>query len=136
VAIFAAGADSHLLPQAGVDQGVAHSPYVVERGKDVSRSVELFDRVNRQDFEACERTRPGMRSRTYGGGGVLVPSEHHIGGFHPAPSAPSCSLSSPEGGRRREERARPPASERAAAPAGFHIVGRSRVMTTGSGGGP
>ncbi|MER7105531.1 SRPBCC family protein, partial [Streptomyces humidus] len=48
----------------------------------VSRSVELFDRVNRQDFEACERTQPGMSSRLYTGGGVLVPSEHHIGAFH------------------------------------------------------
>nr|WP_218042466.1 1,2-phenylacetyl-CoA epoxidase subunit PaaA [Streptomyces chartreusis] len=57
-------------------------PHVVESGKDVSRSVELFDRVNRQDFEACERTQPGMGSRMYAKGGVLVPSEHHIGAFH------------------------------------------------------
>jgi Rieske 2Fe-2S family protein len=57
-------------------------PGVVESGKDVSRSVELFDRVNRQDFEACERTQPGMSSRLYAKGGVLVPSEHHIGAFH------------------------------------------------------
>ena len=34
-------------------------------GQDVSRSVELFDRVNRQDFEACERTQPSMSSRAY-----------------------------------------------------------------------
>ncbi|MFF0015053.1 aromatic ring-hydroxylating dioxygenase subunit alpha [Streptomyces sp. NPDC005374] len=57
-------------------------PQVVESGKDVSRSVELFDRVNRQDFDACERTQPGMSSRLYAKGGVLVPSEHHIGEFH------------------------------------------------------
>lgn len=57
-------------------------PHVVDSGKDVSRSVELFDRVNRQDFEACERTQPGMNSRMYSKGGVLVPSEHHIGAFH------------------------------------------------------
>ena len=57
-------------------------PGVVESGKDVSRSVELFDRVNRQDFDACERTQPGMSSRLYAKGGVLVPSEHHIGAFH------------------------------------------------------
>ncbi|TDU80020.1 MULTISPECIES: aromatic ring-hydroxylating dioxygenase subunit alpha [unclassified Streptomyces] len=55
---------------------------VVEGGKDVSRSVELFDRVNRQDFAACERCQPAMSSRTYAKGGVLVPSEHHIGAFH------------------------------------------------------
>lgn len=57
-------------------------PHVVESGKDVSRSVELFHRVNQQDFDACERTQPGMSSRMYAKGGVLVPSEHHIGAFH------------------------------------------------------
>jgi len=58
------------------------SPQVVASGQDVSRSVELFDRVNRQDFDACERTQPSMTSRAYRDGGVLVPSEHHIAGFH------------------------------------------------------
>ncbi|WP_327044250.1 aromatic ring-hydroxylating dioxygenase subunit alpha [Microbispora sp. NBC_01189] len=57
-------------------------PEVVAAGKDVSRSVELFHRVNEQDFDACERTQPSMSSRTYARGGVLVPSEHHIGLFH------------------------------------------------------
>jgi Rieske 2Fe-2S family protein len=57
-------------------------PHVVDSGKDVSRSVELFHRVNQQDFDACERTQPGMNSRAYAKGGVLVPSEHHIGAFH------------------------------------------------------
>ncbi|WP_041407307.1 aromatic ring-hydroxylating oxygenase subunit alpha [Segniliparus rotundus] len=57
-------------------------PEVVERGDDVSRSVELFHRVNTQDFQACERTQPAMRSRAYHAGGVLVPAEHHIGLFH------------------------------------------------------
>jgi glycine betaine catabolism A len=51
-------------------------------GQDTSRSVELFDRVNRQDFDACERTQPSMSSRAYRDGGVLVPSEHHIAEFH------------------------------------------------------
>ncbi|MER7897656.1 aromatic ring-hydroxylating dioxygenase subunit alpha [Streptomyces sp. NPDC096046] len=55
---------------------------VVADGRDVSRSVELFDRVNRQDFDACERCQPAMSSRLYAKGGVLVPSEHHIGEFH------------------------------------------------------
>jgi Rieske 2Fe-2S family protein len=55
---------------------------VVTEGRDLSRSVELFDRVNRQDFEACERTQLSMGSRAYAAGGVLVPSEHHISGFH------------------------------------------------------
>jgi Rieske 2Fe-2S family protein len=57
-------------------------PDVVAGGADVSRSVELFDRVNRQDFAACERCQPSMNSRVYAAGGVLVPSEHHIGEFH------------------------------------------------------
>ncbi len=57
-------------------------PSVVESGKDVSKSVELFDRVNRQDFDACERCQPSMSSRMYSDGGVLVPTEHHIGQFH------------------------------------------------------
>jgi Rieske 2Fe-2S family protein len=55
---------------------------VVESGRDVERSVELFHRVNEQDFDACERCQLGMSSRVYRDGGVLVPSEHHIGAFH------------------------------------------------------
>ena len=57
-------------------------PSVVESGRDVTKSVELFHRVNQQDFDACERCQPAMSSRVYRDGGVLVPSEHHIGGFH------------------------------------------------------
>lgn len=57
-------------------------PGVVESGKDVDRSVELFHRVNTQDFEACERCQPAMSSKIYADGGVLVPSEFHIGQFH------------------------------------------------------
>jgi Rieske 2Fe-2S family protein len=57
-------------------------PGVVESGVDVSASVELFHRVNQQDFDACERCQPAMSSRVYREGGVLVPSEHHIGEFH------------------------------------------------------
>ena len=57
-------------------------PEVVASGRDLGPSVELFDRVNRQDFEACERCQPGMSSRAYADGGVLVPSEHHIAEFH------------------------------------------------------
>jgi glycine betaine catabolism A len=55
---------------------------VIEAGQDVSASVELFDRVNRQDFEACDLTQLSMGSRAYRDGGVLVPSEHHIAQFH------------------------------------------------------
>jgi glycine betaine catabolism A len=59
-----------------------YSKEVVSSGRDVSRSVELFHRVNQQDFDACERCQPAMDSRAYAKGGVLVPSEHHIGAFH------------------------------------------------------
>jgi phenylpropionate dioxygenase-like ring-hydroxylating dioxygenase large terminal subunit len=55
---------------------------VVKSQGDVAPSVELFDRVNRQDFEACELTQLSMGSRAYRDGGVLVPSEHHIASFH------------------------------------------------------
>lgn len=55
---------------------------VVASERDVSASVELFHRVNLQDFEACERTQPAMSSRAYRDGGVLVPAEHHLAEFH------------------------------------------------------
>jgi glycine betaine catabolism A len=57
-------------------------PAVVDSGADIDRSVELFHRVNLQDFDACERCQVSMDSRSYARGGVLVPSEHHIGEFH------------------------------------------------------
>jgi glycine betaine catabolism A len=57
-------------------------PEVVRGGQDIDRSVELFHRVNQQDFDACERCQLAASSRAYAGGGVLVPSEHHIGAFH------------------------------------------------------
>ncbi|MGW0087336.1 aromatic ring-hydroxylating oxygenase subunit alpha [Streptomyces sp. NPDC003393] len=77
----------HRMFPVAVDRTVVecdwlYLPHVVESGQDTARSVELFDRVNRQDFDACERTQPGMGSRAYARGGVLVPSEHHIGAFH------------------------------------------------------
>lgn len=55
---------------------------VVESGADLSQSVELFHRVNMQDFGAVESTQPSMGSRAYRGGGVLVPVEHHMALFH------------------------------------------------------
>jgi glycine betaine catabolism A len=59
-----------------------YHPDVLASGADLTHSVELFHRVNEQDFAACERTQPGMSSRAYRAGGVLVPSEHHIADFH------------------------------------------------------
>ncbi|MBV9844660.1 MAG: aromatic ring-hydroxylating dioxygenase subunit alpha [Kutzneria sp.] len=55
---------------------------LVASGRDVSHSVELFHRVNQQDFDACERCQLTMSSRAYANGGVLVPAEHHITSFH------------------------------------------------------
>ena len=78
-----------------VDCDWLFAPDVVASGRDLDASVELFHRVNAQDFDACERTQPGMSSRAYRDGGVLVPSEHHIGQFHAwvqerlSPRAPS-----------------------------------------------
>jgi glycine betaine catabolism A len=59
-----------------------YMPEVVAGGKDLSHSVELFHRVNQQDFDACERCQLATDSRVYADGGVLVPSEHHIAAFH------------------------------------------------------
>jgi Rieske 2Fe-2S family protein len=65
-----------------VDCDWLYADEVVASGADLSASVELFDRVNRQDFDACERCQPAMSSRAYANGGVLVPTEHHLAGFH------------------------------------------------------
>jgi len=59
-----------------------YAPDVVASGVDLSSSVELFHRVNEQDFAACEQCQPAMASRAYARGGSLVPSEHHISEFH------------------------------------------------------
>lgn len=59
-----------------------YSAETVRSGADLDRSVELFHRVNTQDFDACERTQPAMSSRAYRAGGVLVPTEHHLADFH------------------------------------------------------
>jgi len=77
----------HRMYPMAVDRTVVecdwlYLPGVVQSGADLNSSVELFDRVNRQDFEACEVTQPGMSSKAYRDGGVLVPSEHHIAEFH------------------------------------------------------
>jgi Rieske 2Fe-2S family protein len=77
----------HRMYPAAADRTVVecdwlYRPDVLAAGNDISRSVELFHRVNQQDFDACERCQPGMSSRLYRHGGVLVPSEHHIGTFH------------------------------------------------------
>ncbi len=44
-------------------------------------AVELFDIVNRQDWEVCELTQQSMRSRAFRSGGIYVPTENHIRKF-------------------------------------------------------
>jgi Rieske 2Fe-2S family protein len=41
-------------------------------------AVEIFDIVNRQDWEVCELTQLSMSSRAFQHGGVYVPAERHI----------------------------------------------------------
>ncbi|MBB2992963.1 Rieske 2Fe-2S family protein [Mycolicibacterium iranicum] len=77
----------HRMYPMAVDRTVVECDWlytgdIVGSERDVSRSVELFHRVNVQDFEACERTQPAMSSRAYRRGGVLVPAEHHLAEFH------------------------------------------------------
>jgi Rieske 2Fe-2S family protein len=58
------------------------APEVLADGPDIAPTVELFDRVNRQDFEACERCQLGATSRVYAHPNVLVPAEHHLRRLH------------------------------------------------------
>jgi Rieske 2Fe-2S family protein len=51
---------------------------VASDGFDASDTVELFHRVNQQDFAAAEWCQPNMRSRLYAAGGVLVPIESEV----------------------------------------------------------
>lgn len=51
-------------------------------GFDPMDAVELFHRVNEQDFEACRLCQENMGSRAYKNGGLLVPLENHISHFY------------------------------------------------------
>ncbi len=44
-------------------------------------AVEIFDLVNRQDWEVCELTQLNMASRAFKFGGIYVPAERHIRAF-------------------------------------------------------
>ncbi len=64
---------------AAPDRALLTSDWLFAPGvMDVDAGVKLFQRVNVQDFAACERTQLGMSSRSYRKGGVLV--EQQIGG--------------------------------------------------------
>lgn len=45
-------------------------------------AVELFHRVNEQDFEACQWCHENMSSKAYKNGGILVPIENHVSKFY------------------------------------------------------
>jgi Rieske 2Fe-2S family protein len=57
-------------------------PQVMARADfDAMDAVEIFDIVNRQDWEVCELTQLSMGSKAYRSGGVYVPEERHIRAF-------------------------------------------------------
>jgi glycine betaine catabolism A len=58
------------------------APEVLEDGLDIGPSVELFSRVNSQDFAVCEQCQLGMSSRSFAHGGLLVPVEDQLVAFH------------------------------------------------------
>lgn len=55
-----------------------HPHAIAEPDFDPADAVEIFDLVNRQDWQICEQTQLGMTSRAYQSGGVYVPVEKHI----------------------------------------------------------
>lgn len=57
-------------------------PAVMEREDfDGSDAVEFWDVTNREDWQACELTQLGNRSRAFRDGGVLVQNEWRVGKF-------------------------------------------------------
>ncbi|MGH2534685.1 MAG: aromatic ring-hydroxylating oxygenase subunit alpha [Thermomicrobiales bacterium] len=48
---------------------------------DATGTVDIFDLVNRQDWEVCELAQLGMRSKAYARGGLYVDNERHIAAF-------------------------------------------------------
>ncbi|MFN8594299.1 MAG: aromatic ring-hydroxylating dioxygenase subunit alpha [Thermomicrobiales bacterium] len=54
---------------------------VARPGFDPDDTVAAFDITNRQDWDVCERTQLGMRSRAYRDGGLYVTNEQHIAVF-------------------------------------------------------
>jgi glycine betaine catabolism A len=55
---------------------------VADPAFDPGDTVAIFDLVNTQDWDVCELTQQGMRSRAYARGGTLVPAEHDLVSFH------------------------------------------------------
>ncbi len=78
----------HRMRPVAVDRSVIVCDWLVERGRPGAPgyapqdTIALFDRVNLQDFVACERCQKNMTSRVYARGGVLTATEHHVAAFH------------------------------------------------------
>ncbi len=74
----------HIAHPRGVDETYVTCDWLFAPGVvadpafDPTDSVAIFDLVNRQDWEVCELTQRGVRSKAFARGGVYVPSEHHI----------------------------------------------------------
>jgi Rieske 2Fe-2S family protein len=54
---------------------------MTRRDFDPMDAVEIFDLVNRQDWEVCELTQLSMASKAFRSGGIYVPAEQHIRAF-------------------------------------------------------
>ena len=83
--------DDHVVIHTLGPQGPAHTrvtcdwlfdaEVMARQDFDPMDAVEIFDIVNRQDWEVCELAQLGMTSRAYKSGGIYVPSERHIRAF-------------------------------------------------------
>lgn len=54
---------------------------MAQPGFDPTGAVEVFDLVNRQDWEACELVQLSVASKAFRHGGVFVPVERHVCAF-------------------------------------------------------
>jgi Rieske 2Fe-2S family protein len=83
--------DDHVVIHTMYPQGVGSTRVVCDwlfDAKTMKRpdfdpmdAVELFDKVNLQDWEVCELTQLGATSKAMRAGGVYVPAERHIRDF-------------------------------------------------------
>ncbi len=74
----------HTLQPEGPDRTHVICEWLFDAGAmarpdfDPMDAVEIFDIVNRQDWEVCELTQLSMASKAFQHGGVYVPAERHI----------------------------------------------------------
>ncbi len=82
----------HVILHTAIPRGPAHTTVicdwlftpdeVADPTFDSTPVVEVFDLVNRQDWEMCQLTQQGMKSRAYAEGGLYVPAESHLYKFN------------------------------------------------------